>query len=110
MIINNLKEHAAFVSGRQTGLHSANDAVDQLTEQLIAARAELQEARVEYASKMAATKAHFDSEAAAMRIFATRTLIRIGIVDPPRNPVGRPVQGGLGISSEQRLRHINGHA
>ena len=67
MIINNLKEHAAFVSGRQTGLHSANDAVDQLTEQLIAARAELQEARVEYASKIAATKAHFDSEAAAMR-------------------------------------------
>jgi hypothetical protein len=67
MIINNLKEHAAFVSGRQTGLHSANDAVDQLTEQLIAARAELQEARVEYAGKIAATKTHFDNEAAAMR-------------------------------------------
>jgi hypothetical protein len=43
-----------------------------------------------------------------LRSFATRTLIRIGVCDPPRNPVGRPVQGGLGINSEQRVRHING--
>jgi hypothetical protein len=67
VIINDMKEHAAFVIGRQAGLHSDNDAVDRLTEQIIAARAELQEARVEYASKIATTKAHFDSEAAAMR-------------------------------------------
>jgi hypothetical protein len=67
MIINDMKEHAAFVIGRQAGLHSDNDAVDQLTEQIIAARAELQRARLEYHDKIAAAKAHFDSEAATMR-------------------------------------------
>jgi chromosome segregation ATPase len=39
----------------------------QLIEQLNAARAELQEARAEYAAKIAAARNHFDSEAAAMR-------------------------------------------
>jgi hypothetical protein len=39
----------------------------QLIEQLKAARAELQEARAEYAAKIAAARNHFDSEALLMR-------------------------------------------
>lgn len=39
------------------------------------------------------------------RSFVTRTLIRLGCIDPPRNPVGRPVQGGIGITAEHRLHH-----
>jgi hypothetical protein len=39
----------------------------QLIEQLNAARAELQEARAEYAAKIAAARNHFDSEALLMR-------------------------------------------
>jgi hypothetical protein len=33
------------------------------------------------------------------RSFLTRTLIRIGIVDIPARPIGRPPQGGLGVTS-----------
>ena len=57
----------AFLVGRQAGPRSTNGAVHQLIEQLSAARAELQQARAEYAAKIAATKAHFDREATAMR-------------------------------------------
>jgi hypothetical protein len=33
------------------------------------------------------------------RSFLTRTLIRIGIVDIPARPIGRPPKGGLGITT-----------
>lgn len=46
---------------------STNDSVDQLVEQLQAARAELQEARMEYAAKIERTKEHFDKEVASIR-------------------------------------------
>jgi chromosome segregation ATPase len=49
----------------------------QLIEQLNAARAELQEARSEYAAKIAKTKAHFDAEAAAMRRELTEALAQL---------------------------------
>jgi hypothetical protein len=35
-----------------------------------------------------------------LRSFVTRTLIRIGVVDPPKNPIGRPPRGGLGVGDE----------
>ena len=37
------------------------------------------------------------------RSFVTRTLIRLGVVDPPKNPVGRPVRGGLGVTDAYRI-------
>jgi hypothetical protein len=46
---------------------SKKDIANQLIEQLSAARAELQQARAEHAAKIAAARAHFDSEAEAMR-------------------------------------------
>lgn len=58
----------AFLIGRQAGLRSANDSVDQLMEQLSAARAELREAQMEYAAKIERTKAYFDKEATQMRL------------------------------------------
>jgi hypothetical protein len=66
--VPNVHQYLAFHSGRQAGLHSASDAVEQLTEQLIAARAELREARAEYAERIAAAREHFDAEAKAMRL------------------------------------------
>ena len=33
-----------------------------------------------------------------LRSFATRTLVRIGVVDEPRGPVGRPVRGGFSVT------------
>lgn len=67
LIVDNVKEAAAFVVGRQSALRSANDAMDQLTEQLIEARRELQEARADHAAKMVALQVHFDSEAQRMQ-------------------------------------------
>jgi hypothetical protein len=67
MLVHSTDEHRAFVVGRQSALRSASDAVEQLTEQLIIARAELQQARADHAARMAALQARFDSEAAAMR-------------------------------------------
>jgi hypothetical protein len=34
--------------------------------------------------------------------FMTRTLLRLGIVEPPRGPMGRPPRGGLGVGPEHR--------
>lgn len=67
MIVRSLDEHRAYLVGRQSGLRGSNNAVEQLVEQLMLARVELQDARVEYANKIAATRAHFDSEVASMR-------------------------------------------
>ena len=67
MIIKSADQHRAFVVGRQAGLRSTAELVDQLTEQLHEARRELQEARAEYQSRIANAKAHFSSEAEAMR-------------------------------------------
>jgi hypothetical protein len=64
--------------GRQV---SANDSIDQLVEQLIAYRAELQEARAEYAAKIAQAKAHFDEEAAAMRRELEEALAELRMLD-----------------------------
>ena len=64
MIITSKKQHQAFLAG-QADLR--NDIAEQLIEQLSAARAELQQARAEHAAKIAAARAHFDSEAEAMR-------------------------------------------
>ena len=38
--------------------------------------------------------------------FMTRSLIRLGAIDPPRNPVGRPTMGGRGVTEE--YRRVNG--
>lgn len=65
MIITSKKQHQAFIAG-QAG-RTSNDIADQLIEQLSAARAELQQARAEHSAKIAAARAHFDSEAQAMR-------------------------------------------
>ena len=67
MIVHNTDEHRAFLVGRQSALRTSSEAVDQLTEQIIAARAELQEARAEHAERMAEARAHFEREAEAMR-------------------------------------------
>jgi hypothetical protein len=67
MVIHNKGEHKAFLVGRQAGLRSYSEAMEQLTEQLRAARAELQEARADHAARMAACKAHFDRECKAIR-------------------------------------------
>jgi hypothetical protein len=37
-----------------------------------------------------------------LRSFATRTLVRIGIVDEPKNPVGRPPMQGRGVDDTYR--------
>lgn len=66
-----------YQAGRQTGLRTANEACDQLTEQLIAARAELQEARAEYAERIAAAREHFDKEAKAMRLELSEALAEL---------------------------------
>lgn len=65
MIITSKKQHQEFFAG-QAG-RTSHDIADQLIEQLSAARAELQQARAEHAAKVAAARAHFDSEAEAMR-------------------------------------------
>jgi F0F1-type ATP synthase membrane subunit b/b' len=67
MIIKSADQQRAFVVGRQAGVRSTAELVDQLTEQLHEARRELQEARAEYQSRIANAKAHFSSEAEAMR-------------------------------------------
>ena len=37
------------------------------------------------------------------RSFVSRTLLRLGIIDPPKKPVGRPPRGGLGVGEEYRI-------
>ena len=45
------------------------------------------------------------------RSFIAKALARLGLnLETPVRGVGRPVQGGLGITAEQRVRHINGDA
>jgi hypothetical protein len=40
-----------------------------------------------------------------LRSFVTGTLIRLGVVDSPRNPPGRPLHGGLGVTDAYTTRH-----
>lgn len=77
MIINNKHEYRSYMNGRSAGLRTTADAMDQLSEQLRLARAELQEARSEFAERIAATKEHFNSEAAAMRKELTAALAEL---------------------------------
>ena len=77
MIVKTKSEHMAFLAGRQSGLCASTDAYDQLVEQIIVAREELQRARTEHKDKIAAARAHFDSEAAAMRKELTAALAEL---------------------------------
>ena len=66
-IVRNRDEVRAFLTGRQAGVRTTSDAMDQLAEQLREARADLQQARAEYADRIANARGHFDAEVAAMR-------------------------------------------
>jgi hypothetical protein len=57
----------AFLVGRQTGLHSSDEAMTQLAEQLRLARKELAEARAAHSQMMAQVRQHFDAEVLAVR-------------------------------------------
>lgn len=65
MIVHNTGEQKAFMVGRKSGLKCANTLVEQLTEQLIEARAELQQARAERAAMIAQAMDHVQKESAA---------------------------------------------
>jgi hypothetical protein len=67
MVIHNKGEHKAFLNGRQTGLRSSHDMVEQLVQQLQAARKELAEARAAHSLMMCQVRAHFDAEVAQVR-------------------------------------------
>ena len=67
MILQSKGQIAAFTVGRQNGLRASYDAVEQLTEQLIAARAELQQARAERAAMMDKANEHVRKECEACR-------------------------------------------
>jgi hypothetical protein len=78
MTVRSTKEHVAFLTGRQGALRTTSELVDQFMDQLIAAREELQEARAEYAARIAQTRAHFDAEVAAMRRELAEALAELG--------------------------------
>ena len=65
MIVKNKGQQMAFLVGRQSGLRTSYDAVEQLTEQLRLARAELQQARAERAAIMNKAHEHIERESAA---------------------------------------------
>lgn len=75
--LNGKFQKAAFRVGHQFGLRASSEAMYELAEQLRYARAELQEARAEYAAKIERTREHFNSEAAAMRKELTSALAEI---------------------------------
>jgi hypothetical protein len=53
--------------GRQAALADSAEVIEQLVTQLCAARAELREARAEFAARIEATREYFDREARALR-------------------------------------------
>ena len=74
MIIDNIK---AETFGRP---RSDRDAVVELVQQINAARAELQEARREYADKIASARLNFDEQAATMRKELVNALIQLDLL------------------------------
>jgi hypothetical protein len=77
MRVRNADQVRAFLVGRQHGLRTSNEIADQLVEQLTAARAELQEARREYAERISAARNYFDSEVKAMRAELAESLSQL---------------------------------
>jgi hypothetical protein len=67
MIVKCKEQIAAFLNGRNAGLRAANDAVDQLIDQLTKARAELRDARAWHDNEIEQLKSYFDAELAALR-------------------------------------------
>jgi hypothetical protein len=67
MIVKCKEQIAAFLNGRNAGLHAANDAVDQLADQLRMARAELRDARAWHNNEIEKCKAEFHAELDALR-------------------------------------------
>jgi F0F1-type ATP synthase membrane subunit b/b' len=77
MRVRNADQVRAFAVGRQCALRATDDAMTQLADQLREARAELEDARREYAEKISAARNYFDGEVRAMRAELAESLSQL---------------------------------
>jgi hypothetical protein len=88
-----LHEYVIDDSGSRALLHEACKAADRAAE---CSRIIDKEGLV-IATKMGTAAHPLVKSELLLRSFVIRTLIRLGVVDAPRNPPGRPLHGGLGV-------------
>jgi peptidoglycan hydrolase CwlO-like protein len=67
MIVKSKGQQLAYLIGRKDALRTTSEYVEQLLDELHAARVELQTVRAERAAMMAKAQARFDADAAEMR-------------------------------------------
>lgn len=77
MIVKSKGQQVAYWIGRKDALRTTSEYVEQLLDELHAARVELQQVRAERASALAKVKAQFAEDAATMRQELTAALAEI---------------------------------